>query len=227
MNLSGDVTVGGTKVPRRVLVTGGALAGSYVAWRWWSASRAGSVAPTDAAPADEWTTSGPGGPVDHSAASAGSGQSDDGSSDELITTADGWTRAAVDYLAGVGYDPSAVATALGRYLGGEILSPAQADVVRAALASLGRPPGYPALPIRTSSTVTPAPSKPPAHSHTVPKPHGPHVYYTAKGGETLASIAAQYHPHANPAARFAQIAALNPSLATWKHITAGQRVRVA
>lgn len=57
-----------------------------------------------------------------------------------------WAAAAETALTGYGYDPLAVATALGLYLGGQPLSQDQYQIVQAALAFEGNPPTTPPTP---------------------------------------------------------------------------------
>lgn len=57
-----------------------------------------------------------------------------------------WTRQAVDYLTGQGFNPATSAVALGVYLAGRGLSPHQRDIVTAAIGGVGYPPTRPAPP---------------------------------------------------------------------------------
>ena len=64
-----------------------------------------------------------------------------------------WTNLAQSILVGRGYDPFAVATALGLYLSGQQLTPAQQDIVSEALRLAGAAPAPPSI-ISTPSTGT-------------------------------------------------------------------------
>ena len=53
-----------------------------------------------------------------------------------------WAQQVEAYLQGVGYDPTAVAAAIGKYLTGQTLSSDQAGIVAAATGFFGNPPQY-------------------------------------------------------------------------------------
>lgn len=57
-----------------------------------------------------------------------------------ITTNAEWSQFATDRLLTLGYDPVAVAEALGKFLAHQPLTPAEANIARAALAQAGQPP---------------------------------------------------------------------------------------
>ena len=70
-----------------------------------------------------------------------------------------WTTRAVDRLSNVGYDPRAVAAALGRFLGRQPQADATGvEIVRTALAMVGPPPNgeYSVLDPTKAATTTPA-----------------------------------------------------------------------
>jgi hypothetical protein len=96
------------------------------------------------------------------------------------TTNAAWFNRVVDYMGGIGYDPTVVASALGKYLAREGLTPAEADLVRVAVGALGTPPvgEFRIIPIGTPSTpIPPAPTPTPVPTPT-PKPAPAPVYYS-------------------------------------------------
>lgn len=67
-----------------------------------------------------------------------------------------WTQMAVGYLEQVGRDPGLAADAIGSYLAGEKLTPAQATMIRTALGGVGAPPtGVHSIVIDTAAPSTP------------------------------------------------------------------------
>lgn len=98
------------------------------------------------------------------------------------TTNAAWTSRAVDQLAGVGYDPKAVASALGRYLGRTApTSQTEVTIIQTALAMLGPPPSgtYSLLSVPAKTATSPntgTTTKPTTSTTTKPKPRpGFHV----------------------------------------------------
>lgn len=68
-----------------------------------------------------------------------------------------WMQAAESYLVGLGFDPTATASALGRYLSGTTLSADQLGIVQAGIGGFGTPPTAVKAP-----TLTPATGQTPA-----------------------------------------------------------------
>ncbi len=102
------------------------------------------------------------------------------------TTNSAWTSRSVDRLGDVGYDPRAVAAALGRYLGRQPLaSQLEVEIVRTALAMVGPPPtGEYSIQMPTPGPSTPPP---PAGAPTAPKP----AALAAPAGLRVKSVAPQ------------------------------------
>lgn len=114
-----------------------AVAGAFVAWRYWQAHQAAASAPVLTAPdtlGDDLTPTGGGAPQPS--------QLGPGATANIpvpLTNAD-WTQAAVSYLVSVGYDAATAAAVLGKYLGKQPLTPSELVILRAALAGAGNPP---------------------------------------------------------------------------------------
>jgi len=128
------------RVKRTYVYAGGAVVGTYVAYRYWSASRAPST--PDGTYQPELDTS--------SITDAGGGSltsdrtgntTDTSATDGLIMTNDQWTQKAVDVLTTVGgWEPRVVLTALGKFLARQALTDSEALIVQAAKAAVGNPP---------------------------------------------------------------------------------------
>jgi hypothetical protein len=151
----------------KAAVAAGGAGAVYLVWRARknAAAAAGTAAgglttpdaATGAGTGDGSVTAGPGTVSGTTGTTAGYG------------TPDQWAAAAQAGLAQIGYDPQAVAAALGAYLAGQPLTSAQAAIVNAAKAEfdtqgLALPP------------VVLVPSTPPAHTgNTAPAVSGGHV----------------------------------------------------
>jgi len=141
--LQGDVKVPGLGKAKKLYVYGGlGLAGTYVAWRWYQASRA-----TDDGPVSDYEVAGVGdgvgvvtGGTDGTAGSGNSNVETDGTRTDSIDTNAEWTNKAVEQLANAGYDPATVYAALGEFLARRSLDSSEASIARAALAATGQPP---------------------------------------------------------------------------------------
>ena len=124
-----------------------------------------------------------------------------------VSTNAAWAQASIAYLTQLGYNPVSVATALGRYLSGKVLTPDQEGIVQAARAAEGEPP-QPVPPPH----VDPHPGHKPAHT------------VTANGHQTLWQIA-----HANGDTEN-QVVILNPHLGVYvgtkKPVRKGTKVKV-
>lgn len=143
--LQGDVKVpviGKTKKAWIMIPAG--LAGVYVAYRWYAASK------EDAAPdpgADglystgdlsEYGLSTTGGAYNPTG-NTGSTVTDGTNPDSIDTNAE-WTNKAVELLGNAGYDSAVVYAALGEFLARRALDKNEASIARAALAAAGQPP---------------------------------------------------------------------------------------
>jgi len=101
-----------------------------------------------------------------------------------------WAQAVEAGLTDIGYSPTDVAAALGRYLSNLSETPAQATIVHAGIAEYGPPPAgsYQVIQAPTGTPVTPA------GSWSYPAPGGLHVAGTAAKGVKL-----QWNPVTGPA----------------------------
>lgn len=141
------------RVKKQYVYVGGALVIGIVGYAYWQRSTAAPAdipAYTDADVTDEGVTDTAGGAAGGSANSGGLNVDNSTTPD----TDPEWVMMARDALTGV-YDDAALATALGRYITHQSLTSAQADMVRAAIGSLGYPPGG-AYPLDTSTGSTPS-----------------------------------------------------------------------
>lgn len=195
-----DVPALGT-IPKKYVVIGGSVAAGIVAYAWWNAGR--GTAEEEPLPVDVGDT---GIPTDGYVNPAPGGSSTSGGEIDPSTlpptTNDEWMRRAVAALEGIGYDPRTVADVLGRYLGRQYVTTAQADIIRTALAFVGPVPvgNFSILlepigpvtptrpPVVDPPVVTPPVVTPPPTSGGTP----PYIVHTAKSGETLSGIAAKY-----------------------------------
>lgn len=224
VDLSGNVTVPGlgemkkSYVVAAVGITGGVIAFAYV-------RRARDSAAADPAAGDEPTaTEGdynaggdPYGGVDgldaySNPAPAVVGQYNPPDPDTLPpTTNAAWTSRAVDQLGGVGYDPKAVAAALGRFL--SRTPPASANevtIIQTALAMVGPPPSgtysIGSVPAKTATSPNPATTTKPTTSTTTKPTSKPKekagIYVRVKRWQkppntpwqsSVGGIAAHYH----------------------------------
>lgn len=118
-----------------------------------------------------------------------------------------WTQRAVSYLSQINYDAQVVAAALGKYLARLPLVPAEADIVRTAEGSIGKPPVGEFQIIMVPNPPTPPPPPPPpppaAPTHEVAPP-GVNLYdwASSRGGFVRLFGLKKNDPAAlNPAAR--------------------------
>lgn len=141
------------------------LAGAYVAYRWYQASRAsGEDAPAGSDglytsdDLSEYGLSTTGGATNVTGNNGS--QSTDGTNPNAIDDNAEWTQRAVELLGNAGYDAQVVYGALGEFLARRALDKAEATIARAALAAAGQPPiGGPFSVIEeatTGGTGTPA-----------------------------------------------------------------------
>lgn len=137
--------------------SGGALIVGIVAYAWWKKS---SAPPEDfiGADPDDYATADYDSPLGSTGGnSTGNYTSVDPSA---IDTNAEWTTTAVERLTSYGWDSSAVAIALGRYLSRERLTETQIEIVQAALGAVGPPPQGGPFPILESLPSTPGTGDP-------------------------------------------------------------------
>lgn len=94
------------------------------------------------------------------------------------TTDAAWSVAAINYLVGLGIDPTTANQAIGQFLSSQTLTPTQQGDVNLAVQGLGAPPEPP-----TPSTGNPNPITTPGGGGTTPTPTGPNIAgsYTVTG----------------------------------------------
>jgi len=145
---------------KRVLYAGGAAVVGIAAYAWWT--RGGGGTPEGEPQFDEF-----GNPI----AGPTPGLTEPQVMDSNLVTTVGtglrtnaeWTQAATDYLEGRGYEAQVVLDAVQKFLRRQPLSPVEASIVGAAVASQGWPPEERPWTIIPASTVTPpGPTPPPA-----------------------------------------------------------------
>lgn len=129
---------------------GGALVVGMVAYAWWTYEPVTDIPAYDEEDVSDAVTDEEGGA---SGGSANSGGADHDSSTTPDTDAE-WTNQAVALLEG-SYELREIDAALGRYIGQQTLTKLQAEIVRAAIARVGYPPGG-NYPIREDVTPTPS-----------------------------------------------------------------------
>lgn len=141
------------------------LAGAYIAWRWYQASRTPDEAPPgsdglySSDDLSEYGLSTTGGPTN---VGGNSNADSDGTNPNAIDSNAEWTQKALELLGNQGYDGAAVSAALGEFLARRALDKTEASIARAALAVAGQPPeGRPWSVIEEAGTSTgtlPAPT---------------------------------------------------------------------
>lgn len=132
------------KVKKRYILIPAGIAGVYVAYRWYQASR-GEEEPAPGADGlyssgdlSEYGLSTTGGPTNVSG-NTGSTVTD-GTNPNAIDDNAEWTQRAVELLGNAGYDSAVVYAALGEFLARQSLDKTEATIARAALAAAGQPP---------------------------------------------------------------------------------------
>jgi hypothetical protein len=176
--MSGTVTLPlvGTVPTKYVWVSAGLVA-AVVGWSYWR-KRSNSAGPEpiiegiDGAEVpvgeDGWSN------VPGSTGNASGAHDDAG----VIDTVPEWTANVVGLLSSSDWDAGYVYTTLGKWLAGEPLSEPEKQLVMAALAAAGQPPGGP-YPIKTAMPTVQAP--PPVYTppFAVPRPEPGHFYTTS------------------------------------------------
>lgn len=154
------------RVDKRWVLAGGAAVAGVVGYAWW---RQGTAVPAGEAPAEdaallddvEGTDDGgiwpfrPGGSTVPS-------EPVDPATRPPATNAE-WTTRAVTALSEVGYEPRAIAAALGKFLSRQALNKGEAEIVQTARAMVGREPTGD-LPIIMEGTTTSPPPTPAARA---------------------------------------------------------------
>ena len=138
-------------VNRKVLYAAGAAAVGFVGYAWWTRK------PSEAIP-EEVVTEGELDAIgDERVPTTGVPYDPNiGAPDTGITTNAQWTQFATDRLNTLGYDPIAVGDALGKFLDRKPLTPAEANIARAAVAQAGEPPvgrPWPVLEVQPPASV--------------------------------------------------------------------------
>lgn len=198
----------------KVVVVGGVAVVGYLYWR----SRQSTAAPT-ASTAGMSDTSSTGG-MDTGGGSGGGGAFGDSAGSTSATVGNAapaptnasWVQGAVNYLSGLGRDPSTVLDALGRYVSGTSTS-ADMPIIQSALASQGATP-FPVAAQSTMGLMPPIVSNPgPVAGTTQTKGT---LSYIVQKGDTQAKINKMFGIH---------VEALNPILNhKGSKIHAGQKI---
>jgi hypothetical protein len=155
--LQGDVQVPGLGKAKKIWIFGGlGVAGAFVGWRWYQASRSG-VSYTDGmytTPDQSEMGQSTGGGTYNPGGNTGSTETDGTTPGAINSNAD-WTNRAVELLTNAGYDPATVYAALGEFLAHRALDKTEATIARAAIAAAGEPPvGRPWSVLEESGTGT-------------------------------------------------------------------------
>lgn len=176
----------------------------FALWRQRSAANAATTAATTATDAALTPA------TDFTPAPTGDATVNSDTSTQPSTNAE-WTQQAISYLSSIGFDPTAIAAALGLYLGRQPLSADQQTIVSEARAAIGDPPVGGPYPVVTGlpATGSPAPATGQTFAYTV----------RAKGQNVSNLIHTVYGTPYTDTTEYAllssQILALNPNRATW------------
>lgn len=164
--LEGTVDVPGAgKIKKRHIMIPAGLAGVYVAYRWYQASRSeGEPAPGadglySSDDLSEYGLSTTGGA---SSVTGNTGSTvTDGTNPNAIDDNGEWTQRAVELLTSQGFDGQTVSLALGEFLARRSLDKTEASIARAALAQVGQPPVNGPYSVIEAATTAPAELKAP------------------------------------------------------------------
>lgn len=186
-----DVPAIGRTKKAYVLVPVG-LAGVYVIYRWYQASRSsgeestasdGTYSTDDLSEYGLSTTGGATTVTGNTGATT-----TDATNPSAIDDNAEWTAAAVERLSNAGYDPATVYGALGEFLGRKALDKSEASIARAALAAAGQPPeNRPWSVIEEASTGTGTLAAPTGLKATEVQPTSVKLTFSAVDGAALYS----------------------------------------
>lgn len=183
----------------KIVVVGGVAVVGYMWYRKRSTPTTAATTSTGAADTSSIggvdTGSGPGGMM----GSGGAASESTVTNGATPATNSTWLQSAVNYLSGLGRDPSTVADALGRYLSGDSTS-ADQSIIQTALGALGPTP-TPA-PVQSGVGGQPVTTSNPGPTAGSTQTKGP-LTYTVQKGDTQAKINKEFGIH---------IQALNPAL---------------
>jgi len=147
-------------VDKKYAYAGAAAVAGIIGYAWWQ--RVPEDA--DAQPADPITAGEAVGLTDDTVLPAGGTGNAGGSYDltdpAVIDTNAEWTKECVSQLAAVGFEPLTVSRALGKYLGRQPVTEAEAEIIRTATAFVGPPPEggpYPIIPTSSGGGSNPPP----------------------------------------------------------------------
>ena len=165
-----DIKVPGVgAIPKKWLWGGAAVVGAVVAWSYWRArSNAPTVIEEGVDGADFPGLDGPGVP-----GQTGNSSGQFGDPDVIDTVAE-WTAAVTPKLEAAGFDPQMIALTIGKWIAGETLTDPEKQLVQAAIAMAGMPPGGP-YPIKTALPGNPPPPPPPGNDPPPAQPALPPV----------------------------------------------------
>lgn len=152
-----DVPVAG-KVPKNVAIMAAGVGAAFVGYSWWKKRQAAQPVTAvgninDLVGATQYT----GAP--NVAGATGNATVTGGTLNKaaILTNGD-WTQAAVAYLEQNGsYDPTALMTALGKYLANQTVTPQEASMIMAARAAFGDPPVGGPYSLHLGAVATPEP----------------------------------------------------------------------
>lgn len=158
-----ELPVVGT-VDKKWVYIGGATIAAVVGWAYYSRSRSGpavieeGVDGADILPGDEWGN-----------APGSTGNSNVNQPNDVIDTIAEWTADVVQKLAATDWDTGFVYATIGKWIAGEGLTEPEKNLVRAAIAASGQPPGGP-YPIKTAQPNPNPGTNPPPPPVTNPPP---------------------------------------------------------
>lgn len=198
-----DLPVAG-KVPKNVAILAAGVGAAFVGYSWWKKRQAaqpvtavGNV--NDLVGATQYT----GAP--NVAGTTGNATVNGTLPKAAIVTNGDWTQAAVAYLEQNGsYDPTALMTALGKYLANQPVTTQEAGMIMAARAAFGDPPVGGPYTLHLGPTSTPSGGNdfPGSGEGQLPPPAGavPHTWET-QAGDTLLNLVPRLYatdPAVNP-----------------------------
>lgn len=133
------------KIKKAYILVPAGLAGAYVLYRWYAASREANEAPAPGADGlytsddlSEYGLSTTGGSTNVTGNTGNT--TTDATNPNVIDDNAEWTNTAVERLGNAGYDSATVYAALGEFLARRPLDKTEASIARAALGAAGQPP---------------------------------------------------------------------------------------